>query len=185
MPIVEYQYTCKTYAALFHTGQSLLRMAEKSEEGRLLLLQAAKVFSFFSLEAYLNHVGDNEIEKWNDYDRSPFNQKFKLVSQALHTEALLDGVLLEHISSLRVFRNDMAHGNTMVKTETVATKDEPNFNDMWKIFSHETITIQDVQKDYSVVKKVIELFNSKRHRPDPLFLNQGIRSYSMSMEDVK
>jgi hypothetical protein len=79
----------------------------------------------------------------------------------------------------------MAHGKTMVRTETVITKDEPKFNDMWKIFSHETITIQDVQKDYSVVKEVIELFNSKRNKPDPLVLNEGARSYSMSMEDVK
>jgi hypothetical protein len=182
---VDYQYTCKTYAAFLNTGRSLLRMAEKSEDGRLLLLQAAKVFSFFALEAYLNHVGREEVKTWNDHERSPFNNKIKAVLQVLHMEDLLDGVLLEHISALRIFRNDMAHGKTMVRTETVITKDEPNFNDMWKIFSHETITIQDVQKDYSVVKEVIELFNSKRNKPDPLVLNQGIRSYSMSMEDVK
>lgn len=185
MHTVDYQYKCKTYAALFHTGRSLLRMAEKSEDGRLLLLQAAKVFSFFALEAYLNHVGREEVKTWDDHERSPFNSKIKTVVQALNMEGLLDGALLSHITALRIFRNDMAHGKTMVRTETVKTKDEPNFNDMWKIFSHETITIQDVQKDYSVVKEVIELFDSKRNRPDPLVFNQGIRSYSMSIEDVK
>jgi len=160
-------------------------MAEKSEDGRVLILQAAKVFSFFTLEAYLNHIGHEEVKKWDTYQHFPFNNKIKAVAQALGMEESLDNLLMTHISALRTFRNDMAHGKTMVRTETVITKDEPNFNDMWKIFSHETITIQDVQKDYSVVKEVIELFNSKRHRPDPLFLNQGIRSYSMSMEDVK
>ena len=182
---IDFQYTCKTYAALLHTGQSLLRMAEKLEDGRVLLLQAAKVFSFFALEAYLNHIGDEEVEKWDTYQHFPFNSKIKVVAQALGMEGSLDNLLMTHISSLRIFRNDMAHGKTLVRTETIKTKDEPNFNDMWKIFSHETITIQDVQKDYSVVKEVIELFNSKRNRPDPLVLNQGIRSYSMSMEVLK
>lgn len=182
---VDYQYTCKTYAALLHTGQSLLRMAEKSEDGRVLLLQAAKVFSFFTLEAYLNHIGHEEVEKWDTYQHFPFNNKIQAVAQALGIEGSLNNLLMTHISALRAFRNDMAHGKTLVRTGTIKTKDEPNFNEMWKIFSHETITIQDVQKDYSVVKEVIELFNSKRNKPDPLVLNQGIRSYSMSMEDVK
>ena len=185
MHIVDYQYTCKTYAALLHTGQSLLRMAEKSEDGRVLLLQAAKVFSFFTLEAYLNHLGDEEMEAWDTLKHFPFNKKMQAVAQALGIEGSLDNSLMTHINALRTFRNDMAHGKTLVKTETIKTKDEPNFNDMWKIFSHETISIQDVQKDYSVVKESIELLNSKRKRPDPLVFNQGIRSYSMSMEDVK
>ena len=120
---VYYQYTCKTYAAFLNTGRSLLRMAEKSEDGRLLLLQAAKVFSFFALEAYLNHVGREEVKTWNDHERSPFNNKIKAVLQVLHMEDLLDGVLLEHISALRIFRNYMAHGKTMVRTETLITKD--------------------------------------------------------------
>ena len=81
MHIVDYQYTCKTYAALLHTGQSLLRLAEKSEDGRVLLLQAAKVFSFFTLEAYLNHIGDEEVEKWDTYQHFPFNSKIKAVAQ--------------------------------------------------------------------------------------------------------
>jgi len=185
MHITDYQYTCKTYAALLHTGQSLLRMAEKSEDGRVLLLQAAKVFSFFTLEAYLNHLGDEKVEAWDTFKHFPFNKKMKAVAQALGTEGSLDNSLMKHINALRTFRNDMAHGKTLVRTETIKTKGEPNFNDMWRIFSHETITIQDVQKDFSTVKQVIELFNLRRNRPDPLVFNQGIRSYSMSMEDAK
>ena len=78
-----YEVESKTYAAIFHTAWHLLDMAENHETGRLLNLQAATVFFAFTFEAYLNHVGAEELGFWDEIERISYQKKLNVLSKHL------------------------------------------------------------------------------------------------------
>ena len=66
-----------------HTAWHLLDVAKKHKEGSLLNLQAASVFYAFAFEAYLNHVGAEEIPFWEEIDRIPYFRKLRVIEKQL------------------------------------------------------------------------------------------------------
>ena len=78
-----YDVESKTYTAIFHTAWHLLDMGERHETGKLLNLQAATVFFAFAFEAYLNHVGAEELSFWDEIDRISYRKKLTVLSKHL------------------------------------------------------------------------------------------------------
>ena len=59
----------RPYIASRLTAWSLLKRAKEDETGSLLQLKASVVFLAFTFEAYLNHVGCEEIKFWDEIER--------------------------------------------------------------------------------------------------------------------
>jgi hypothetical protein len=68
---------------LGHTTRHLLEVAKTRQTGFLLQLQASAVFHAFTFEAYLNHVGSQEIECWAEIDRSSHSNKLSVLAKHL------------------------------------------------------------------------------------------------------
>ena len=61
---VEHSGESRTYAILWQVARHLFETAKTLKTGSLLQLQASAVFHAFTFEAYLNHVGSQEIKSW-------------------------------------------------------------------------------------------------------------------------
>jgi hypothetical protein len=171
---IVYDVHSKTYVAIFHTGWHLLDMAERHEEGTLLNLQAAIVFFAFSFEAYLNHVGGEEIVFWDEIDRISYTKKLTALQKKLGFDKSKPSFLT--IKKLFEIRKNFAHGRTINKEIRKTTESLPAPHHSWNLLPHEQLTSQIVRQYHDDVQASIELINASRQEPDPLWWNEGSRS---------
>jgi len=123
----------KTYANMWHTSLCLLKKGIDNQEGSFHQFMASIIFTAFTLEAYLNHIGIKLFNNWSDHERLGPREKLDFIANHL-------GVTVDHgkrpwqiMKQLFGFRNDIAHG----KSETIKTNEvipEKNQDDeyMWR-----------------------------------------------------
>lgn len=171
-----YEVESKTYAAIFHTGWHLLDMAEKHETGRLLNLQAATVFFAFTFEAYLNHVGAEEIQFWDEIERISYKNKLTVLSKQLGFAKDLSKPPLQVILELFKLRDALAHGRTETTTVKVTGSAPPPHDAVCYLLPAEKLTPEVVRRYHDEVQAAIEFINSARSKPDSFVWSQGSRS---------
>jgi hypothetical protein len=171
-----YDVHCKTYAALFHTAWHLLDCAERHTEGSLLNLQAATVFFAFAFEAYLNHVGSEELKFWDEIDRISYGRKLRILSK--HLSFPLDAHPFETVTTLFKLRNALAHGRTQKRTITKPGGPPPR-DEAFRLLPWEQLTAATVRQYHDDVRDAMTSINAARPSPDPLPLNPGPRGYSV------
>ena len=159
----------KTYVAIRHTANYLLSLAKASREGSLLNLQAASVFYAFAFEAYLNHVGAEELPFWAEIDRISYFKKLNVISKHLGLEADQGKPPFQIIRELFELRNMLAHGRTLDIDVTYETDCEPDDMDSWLIHDWEKLTAEKVDLFATDVTAAIEIINNARHTPDKGF----------------
>jgi len=172
---VTYDGITKTYAALRHTGWHLLDSAEKKREGSLLNLQAAAVFFAFSFEAYLNHVGAEELSYWDEIDRISYRNKLRVIEKHLKLTLDYGRQPFQTIRELFDLRNSLAHGRTINIDMTQETDEDPHEESSWRIHDWEKLTTEKVQLYLKSLTDAVELINKSRKRSDKLVWNQGTR----------
>lgn len=182
MPIFEttYDVRSKTYAAIFHTAWHLLDMGERHETGRLLNLQAATVFFAFTFEAYLNHVGAEELQFWDDIDRISYKKKLAVLSKHLGFTKDVSKPPLLTILHLFELRNALAHGRTQNLTIKKTSKSPPAHDAASRLLPWEQLTPETVRQYHDDVRAAIELINSARRPRDKRLWTQGSRGYKTS-----
>ena len=119
----------RSYVDLKLTAWSLLERAKENELGSLLQLKASVVFQAFTFEAYLNHVGSEEIKFWAEIERSPYRKKLNIL------ECQFDSLNVDPSKSpfQRIFelfrlRDKLAHGKTEDFHESYVSNQEPPYN---------------------------------------------------------
>jgi len=166
----------KTYAVLHHTASHLLKTAQTVEEGSLLTLQGAAVFYAFTFEAYLNHVGYEEIEIWDEIDRISHSKKLRIIAKHLELKIDHSQAPFQAISELFALRNILAHGRTTaIDFECVRAEEPKLLSSDWNIHEWELLTTATVEKYSEAVRKAIEVINASRKRPDEMLWNQGVK----------
>lgn len=175
-----YDVESKTYAAIFHTAWHLLDMAERHETGRLLNLQAATVFFAFAFEAYLNHVGAEELPFWDEIDRISHWKKLAVLSKHLGFTKDTSKRPLQTILQLFELRNALAHGRTQNLKPTRTSKARPPRDATWRLLPWEQLTPKAVRRYHDDVRAAIELVNSARRKPDKRLWSEGARGYKVS-----
>lgn len=152
----DYDIEAKTYAAMFHTAWHLLDSAENREKGRLLDLQAAAVFFAFAFEAYLNHVGAEEIKFWDEIDRISYNDKLTVLSKQLGFTVDRSKPPFQTVKSLFDLRNALAHRRTQRIKQRVVTKTKPADGDTWRLLPWEKLTIPGIRRFHDDIKTAVE-----------------------------
>lgn len=173
--VTTYDIESKTYVAIFHTAWHLLDMAEQHELGRLLNLQAATVFFAFAFEAYLNHVGAEELPFWDEIDRISNEDKLTVLVKQLGFTKDVSRRPLQTIRDLFKRRNELAHGRTINETLTKPGQAPPSHEAVAFLLPWEQLTLEAVRRYHDDVRAVIEQINSARRVPDKLLWDQGSR----------
>ena len=97
----------KTYVDLGNVAQYLFSVAKNERNGSLLNLQAAAVFYAFTFEAYLNHVGCEEILFWSEIERISYKNKLTVIAKHLNIELDPSRRPFQTIKALFDLRNDL------------------------------------------------------------------------------
>lgn len=108
-------YAILADVALFHQDQGATK-----PEGSSYQFMTSLIFSAFTLEAYLNHVGMQLFKCWSYIERklSP-EQKLHLIAEKLEIEVDKGKRPFQTIIELMHYRNALAHG----KPETLSEED--------------------------------------------------------------
>lgn len=161
--IVEGQREVKSYAYMRMAASHSLKCAIDNEEGSFYQFMSSLMFSAFTLEAYMNHLGSAKIEYWNEIESIRYLDKLKVLYLNLGLEFDKSRRPLQTIISLVKFRNLMAHGKTEnITATTVINTPTPSYEQKygameatWEKFCNAV----DAQKVFDDVSEIVELLN--------------------------
>ena len=179
---ITYDVHSKTYVAIFHTARHLLITGERYESGSVLNLQAATVFFAFAFEAYLNHVGKEELPFWDEIDRFSHQKKLTVLGKHLgFTKDISQRPFLTMVELFKL-RNALAHGRTQNLTITKTTDLPPPDGAVWNLLPWEQLTPTSVRQYHDDVRAAIERINSVRPVPDQFLWNEGMRGFTSKID---
>lgn len=172
---IEEEAHSKTYVALDRIARHLLDRAEHEPEGSLLNLQAAVVFIAFAFEAYLNHVGQEEIAFWEEIELISYRKKLAVITKQVGMKLDMSAQPGQTISELFKLRNNLAHGRTQTEKRQRSAPVPLPYDSIWRFFEHEKLTSQLIQHYRGEMRRAVEMINDARTTPDPFLWNEGSR----------
>ena len=113
--------TSYAYVTLHRAAYYALKEAKVSEKGQFFNSLTAMIYSAFSLEAYLNHLGNNEFPNWNKIERakSP-KQKLDMLLEKKDYHANFHKNPFDVFDEIFEFRKKIVHGKTeVIKIEEI------------------------------------------------------------------
>ena len=169
------QRKVKTYAELWHTSHCLLEKGIEERKGSLHQFRASLVFTAFTIEAYLNHIGPKVFKCWDDLERLAPREKLNVIAERLQVDVNYGRRPWQVMKQLFGFRNDIAHG----KSEVVKTSDvvplhkysDEHFGDFARTGWEKYCTRENAQKVREDVEKIVHaLYEAGRFKHDYLFI---------------
>jgi hypothetical protein len=125
--IIKKERDVSTYAEMWHTSSYLLERGINKPEGSYHQFMASLVFTAFTLEAYLNHIGPKIFQCWTDLERLGPREKLNVISEHLGVTVNNGHRPWQIIKKLYGFRNEIAHGKSVVvQFEEVIPLDKHN-----------------------------------------------------------
>jgi hypothetical protein len=187
---IEKQRHVVTYAELWHTSLCLLKTGQAQEEGSFHQFMGSLVFTAFSLEAYLNHIGPKlfQVQCWNGLERLTPQDKLNVIAEK--TGVQIDygkrpwGIMKE----LFGFRNDVAHGKS-IKVARVRvvpiSKHESNMREFEKTAWEAFCTRHNAERARKDVEKIVLILHKKAEINDEYpFVAGSQETMATVVEDV-
>jgi hypothetical protein len=111
--VIEKDRDVIAYSEMWHTSRCLLERGEERAEASAHQFRASLVFTAFTLEAYLNHVGSKVFRSWEDFEQciGP-KQKLNLIGEHLDVTINYGIRPWQIMKELFNFRNAIAHGKS-------------------------------------------------------------------------
>jgi hypothetical protein len=114
-----------TYGRLLQVARQGLWQAEAAEYGSFHNLVSSIVFSAFSVEAYLNHIGASGLQPAGWQDRLPVRKKLECILREIGLAPDFSERPFSSFDAMFRFRNLLAHGRTeQIRKEYEADLDE-------------------------------------------------------------
>ena len=144
-----------TYYELWRVSLWTMQQAEKKVEGSYYQIVASLIYTAFTLEAYLNHIGKQIFSCWDDLEGLSPRKKLNVIAEKLGIEKDDGKRPFQTLKELFDFRNDVAHGKTiLLRTEEEIRIVDSTLDD----YMHEPLEAEWV--------KYCSLDNTKRARED-------------------
>ena len=140
-------------------AEHFLTMAQEHKLGQRWNLVGSVVFSAFSIESFINHVGEEQCDLWREWDtenRPNTEEKLKKLN------VILDNSLKAQFTELFQLRDMIAHGRTITVEKNVRNPQnnlKGAMNNLSSEFESRT-TLKKVPKLVSGAKNVIEFINN-------------------------
>ena len=120
--IISKERDVRTYVEMWRASRFLLMMGKDVQEESYYHFMASIVFTAFSLEAYLNHLGPNIFKCWDSLERLSPKDKLNVVAEKIGIEVDYGVRPWQVVKELFGFRNDIAHGKSIKASETIKRK---------------------------------------------------------------
>jgi hypothetical protein len=168
---VQAKKTVYTYSYLYIAALEALSRAKSTEVGSFYTCMTAELFSAFSLEAYLNHLGVQKLPFWESVERKlgP-NEKLKIICHEIGLKPDFGKRPFQSFGTLFQLRNSLVHGGT----EYLEINDEQLLNEREKPKLPETkwkplINLDMATQFVEDTEKMIEIIHAKSgNRRNPL-----------------
>ncbi|WP_192035071.1 hypothetical protein [Halomonas sp. YLGW01] len=109
--------TTNTFAYMFVGAKAMLEQAERDQNGQLYNLVSCLIYCAFTIEAYLNHLGQLKHDDWDRKERSLSKlKKFKTLCGEADIEPDFSQRPYSTLHELFAFRDRMAHGKTTTES---------------------------------------------------------------------
>ena len=113
-----------TYAEMWLASGAFMDNATSTEAGSYFQIMGGLVFTAFTLEAYLNHVGQHLFRCWEKLERLQPHEKLSLICEKLEIDKNDKKPPFQRVRELMKFRNEIAHGKTVqLKEESIYVTD--------------------------------------------------------------
>src|SRR5262249_26168291 len=145
------------------------KSARENPEGSNYQRAMAVVLSAFTMEAYLNYLGQELTDHWEQTQWQPLDKKLGIILDVLQFKADLGRRPFQTIKDIFEFRNRFANG----KTETYKVRgifdgtEIPNTDPPWiKKFSSDDSSGQMVQRVLEDVDQIMEEMQRRAGLPE-------------------
>lgn len=96
-----------------------------SDESNDQLIEPIVVFTAFSIEAYINHLGAEQIGIWEELEKLPWKKKVVILHKIAHKQANWGEQPLQFAQQVFALRDKLAHGKPeLVYGPTCDTREE-------------------------------------------------------------
>lgn len=108
-----------TFNYLRHAASLALGQAKDTKGGCNAYCMSSIILSAFSIEAYLNHIGEELLPYWDDDIKKGFSilNKLKIVCHHVGLQPDFSRHPFQSFSDIIKFRNQLAHGTTEYLTD--------------------------------------------------------------------
>jgi hypothetical protein len=181
---VEKTRQVNTYKIMWQASYWTLDQAKKEVGGSFYQIMASLIFTSFTLEAYLNHIGKITFECWDDLERLSPYAKINVISEKLKVIKDNSKRPFQTIKILFDFRKDVAHG----KTRTLSDKNVfPITDEKLELYMRESLepkwsrycTLANAEQARTDVEKIMKIFNDSAGIKDA-YLGISVGTESMA-----
>lgn len=147
----------RTYVDLRHTANVMLGKAEEDIRGSHHTIMASILFTAFTFEAYLNHIGEQHLGCWGEKESIRVLDKYKTICEALGLKPDWSQRPYQTLKLLFKFRNSIAHGKSkeIKKTKVVSRESNPHEHAP-KTFIEEQCSIPNSQRFMEDIDTIVK-----------------------------
>ncbi len=147
--------TTYTYVYCRIAARKALEEAQEQQLGGLYFAMMAGVFAAFTVEGYLNHLGQERVRDWDELERKlgP-REKLLLLRSMLHLSVSITERPFQTLNDMLRLRDALAHGKTLTVTSDLVVNDanneaaqypQPNWKKLCSLNSVERM-VEDAEK---------------------------------------
>lgn len=166
---VQSSTTTNTYVYCRIAALNALKKAQEKQPGYFYYAMMAGVFAAFTVEGYLNHLGQKRVRDWNDLERKlgP-REKLLVLREMLHLSVDISKRPFQTLHNMLRLRDALAHGKTLTVKSDKVVKDKNDENALYpqpdwkKLCSLRSVErmVEDAEK---IVYHLCEQSGSKRN----------------------
>jgi hypothetical protein len=147
--------TTNTYGYCMIAARNALKMAQEQQSGWLYFAMMAGVFATFTVEGYLNHLGQKHVHSWSKIElKLGPQEKLLLLRDMLHLSVDMTKRPFQTLHDMLSLRNALAHAKTLTKQSDCEVSDpedesanypQPDWKKLCSIKSVERM-VEDAEK---------------------------------------
>jgi hypothetical protein len=168
-----------TYADHWHASKILLERGIQDPKGYYYHFLSSIVFTAFTLEAFVNHIGENIFTSWDDLEKLSPKGKINIICDKLGIKVDYGILPWQIIPEIIGIRNKIAHGrNRLLKEETIIPH-----NDAYEEVRHKFLladwqkyaTQENAERARAEIEKVLKIIFNKAGIEDENLFNFGMQ----------
>ncbi len=175
----------RTFVDLAHGADVLITTAEQEPQGSYYTTMSAILFTAFTFEAYLNHLGEKTFKFWKEIEPIKVMDKYRVLCKNLDIRPDFTKRPYQTLNTLFKFRNAITHGKSqiLVETKDVSSYDEP-YQHTPKAHWEEFSVLENARRAKEDVSQVIsELHKTAGFGDFPFIHGLGTGSLSRKTPD--